>query len=99
MKKPNTIYRTIGPKTRMGAAFRNAHYAEVVSLRSAFRGVEWVVAGTFSGATLCKQWVGKLMAAMNMMHVPYRGKKLSGLFAMMTRTSVRRVSQPQPDIN
>lgn len=99
MKKPNSVYRTIGPKTRMGVAFRAAHYTEVKSLRSAFRGVEWVLAGTFSGATLCKQWVGKLMSAMNKMHIPYRGRKLSGLFAMMARTSVRQTPSPRPEIN
>lgn len=94
MKKPNKIYRKLGPKTVAGNAFRNAHYAQTPSLRSAFRGVEWVIAGTFSGATLCKLWVHKLMAAMAVMKVPYKGKRLSSLFAMMA--GVRRAPLPQP---
>ncbi len=95
MKKPNKIYRKLGPKTAAGNAFRNAHYAQAPSLRSAFRGVEWVIAGTFSGATLCKLWVQKLMAAMSAMKVPYKGKRLSTLFAMMA--GVRRAPLPQPN--
>jgi len=87
MKKPNQIYKKLGPKSRMGTAYRNAHHAKPQSLRSAFRGVEWVVAGTFSGATLCKFWVQKLMAAMAAMKRPYQGRSLSSIFRMINRSA------------
>lgn len=92
MKKPNKLYKSLGPKSRVGQAFRIAHYSPVPSLRSAFRGVEWVVAGMFSGATLSKIWVQRFMATMTKMKLPYKGKRLSALFAMMAGS--RRVLQP-----
>lgn len=94
MKTPNKLYRSIGPKTALGQTFRKAHYHRAPSLRSAFRGVEWMIAGTFSGATLCKQWVQKFMAAMSKMNKPYQGKRLSKLFSMMAGYGRRNV-QPQ----
>ncbi|MDD3022159.1 MAG: hypothetical protein PHX61_14450 [Alphaproteobacteria bacterium] len=99
MKKPNKIYRSLGPSSRMGVAFRSAHYHPAPSLRSAFRGVEWMLAGTFSGATLCKFWVQRFMATLNQLHLPYRGRKLSTLFSMIAGLSRKRhepTAQPQP---
>lgn len=82
MKKPNKLYKSLGPNTPMGRAFRTAHHHPVKSLRSGFRGVEMVIAGMFSGATLSKVWIQKFMATMSKMKVPYRGAKVSSLFSM-----------------
>ncbi|HPQ50944.1 MAG: hypothetical protein KDJ26_07200 [Alphaproteobacteria bacterium] len=82
----------------MGNTFRQAHNHPVPSLRSAFRGVEWMVAGTFSGASLCKLWVQRLMSTLNNMHLPYRGKKLSSLFSIMAGFRRREMPQPRPKI-
>ncbi|HOO51883.1 MAG TPA: hypothetical protein PLK94_11400 [Alphaproteobacteria bacterium] len=104
MKKPSKIHRKLRVAARKAFTRRpfrgvQGYYTPPpLSLRSAFRGVEWVIAGMFSGATLCRLWVQKYLAALAAMKVPYRGNRLSALFAMMAGVGRRPLPQPRPEL-
>lgn len=68
----------------MKRAWLRAHHAKLPALRSAFRGIERAIAGTFSGAVLSRGWIDKLMAALKKRKIQ-PSMKLGGVFAMAAR--------------
>lgn len=68
----------------MKRAWFKAHHAKLPALRSAFRGIERAIAGTFSGAVLSKIWIDKLLGALKRRKIQ-SSVELSGIFALVAK--------------